>query len=85
MARNLPKTALVLGLGATGLSCARYLSAQGYRVRAADSRPTPPMLSSLRAEFPDMPVHTGPWDSRLFRETDLLVVSPGLSLRDPEI
>ncbi len=85
MAQNLPKTALVLGLGATGLSCARYLIARGYRVRAADSRPMPPMLSSLRAEFPDIPVHAGPWDSRVFRDSDLLVVSPGLSLRDPEI
>ncbi|MHB8551633.1 MAG: UDP-N-acetylmuramoyl-L-alanine--D-glutamate ligase, partial [Acidiferrobacterales bacterium] len=28
---------------------------------------------------------TGPWDSRLFRVTDLLGVSPGLSLRDPVI
>ena len=85
MARNNPQTALVLGLGATGLSCARYLSAHGYRVRVADSRSAPPMLSSLRSEFPDMPVHTGPWDSRVFRDADLLVVSPGLSLRDPEI
>ena len=85
MAPNNPQTALVLGLGATGLSCARYLSAHGYRVRVADSRSAPPMLSSLRSEFPDMPVHTGPWDSRVFRDADLLVVSPGLSLRDPEI
>ena len=85
MAPNNPQTALVLGLGATGLSCARHLSAHGYRVRVADSRPAPPMLSSLRLEFPDMPVNTGPWDSRVFRDADLLVVSPGLSLRDPEI
>ena len=85
MVPNNPQTALVLGLGATGLSCARYLSAHGYRVRVADSRPAPPMLSSLRSEFPDMPVNTGPWDSRVFRDAELLVVSPGLSLRDPEI
>ncbi len=85
MAPNNSQTALVLGLGATGLSCARHLSAHGYRVRVADSRPAPPMLSSLRSEFPDMQVNTGPWDSRVFRDADLLVVSPGLSLRDPEI
>lgn len=85
MARNNLRTALVLGLGTTGLSCARYLSAHGYRVRVADSRQAPPMLTSLRAEFPNMPVHTGPWDKSVLRDADLFVISPGVSLRDPEI
>ncbi|MDA8362393.1 MAG: UDP-N-acetylmuramoyl-L-alanine--D-glutamate ligase [Gammaproteobacteria bacterium] len=85
MASKVPKTALVLGLGTTGLSCARYLSAHGHSVRVADSRKSPPMLEPLRAEFPDMPVHTGPWTADVFEDAELLVVSPGLSLREPMI
>ncbi len=85
MAHDDPKTALVLGLGATGLSCVRHLSAQGYRVRVADTRDVPPMLTSLRTEFPGVPVETGPWNAGLFRGESLLVVSPGLSLRNPAI
>jgi UDP-N-acetylmuramoylalanine--D-glutamate ligase len=39
------KFVLVLGLGETGLSMLRYLSAQGARLRAADSRTAPASLS----------------------------------------
>ena len=38
------KSLLVLGLGETGLSLVRWLSAQGARVRVADSRERPPGL-----------------------------------------
>ena len=38
---------LVLGLGETGLSLARYLGAQGARVRVADSRLDPPGIADL--------------------------------------
>ena len=42
-----PKT-LVLGLGKTGLSCARYLRAQGVPVAVTDTRPKPPGLEAAR-------------------------------------
>ncbi|MEO7385604.1 MAG: hypothetical protein ABIX37_01575, partial [Gammaproteobacteria bacterium] len=35
-------TTLVLGMGGTGVSCARYLQAAGVRAQFADSRPLPP-------------------------------------------
>jgi len=34
--------ALVLGLGRTGVSCARYLNRKGLAVRVADTRSEPP-------------------------------------------
>ena len=34
--------ALVLGLGRTGVSCARYLRRRGLEVRVADTRSEPP-------------------------------------------
>ncbi|MHB8454170.1 MAG: UDP-N-acetylmuramoyl-L-alanine--D-glutamate ligase [Acidiferrobacterales bacterium] len=85
MVRTDPQAALVLGLGATGLSCVRHLTAHGYRVQVADSRLAPPMIQELRVQFPDVPVHTGTWDAKLIRSADMLVVSPGLSLREPTI
>ena len=36
------KKVLVLGLGDTGLACARWLAARGARVSVADSRAVPP-------------------------------------------
>lgn len=79
------KQALVVGLGLTGLSCARHLSARGYRVTVVDSRRDPPMLPELRATLPAVECHTGCWDERLFKHAGMLVVSPGVSLREPVI
>jgi UDP-N-acetylmuramoylalanine--D-glutamate ligase len=77
--------ALVVGLGLTGLSCARHLVRHGYQVSVVDSRTQPPMLDALRSELPDVSVHTGPWDARSFSDPGLLVVSPGVSLAEPAL
>ncbi len=79
------KRALVVGLGATGLSCVRYLLTQGYVVEVVDSRPAPPQLAALRQEFPGIACHTGGFDARLFEAAELLVVSPGVALDEPVI
>ena len=50
------QSVLVLGLGETGLSLARYLHAQGARVRVADSRAEPPGIKKLRSELPQVEV-----------------------------
>ena len=73
--------ALVLGLGRTGLSCARYLDRKGLEVRVADTRAEPPGLSELRARVPAAEVRTGPFDSGLLDGVAQVVISPGLSLR----
>ncbi len=75
--------ALVLGLGRTGLSCARYLDRKGLEVRVADTRAEPPGLSELRARVPAAEVRTGPFDSGLLDGVAQVVISPGLSLREP--
>ncbi len=84
MAEN-RRQALVVGLGATGLSCVRYLRARGDVVTVVDSRRDPPALSQLREQFPGVAAHTGGFDGALFRRADLLVVSPGVALREPAI
>ncbi len=76
---------LVVGLGTTGLSCARYLSAQGIPVAVVDSRTTPPGLDRINQELPDIAVFTGGFDARLFEQAERLVVSPGVPVSTPEI
>ena len=79
------KRALVVGLGATGLSCVRYLHARGYELSVVDSRAAPPQLAALHQEFPGIVCHTGGFDERLFKAAELLVISPGVSLGEPAI
>ena len=79
------KRALVVGLGLSGLSSARWLARQGYAVQVVDSRAQPPGLSALHAELPEVTVHVGGFEPSLFRDPGLLVVSPGISLHEPTI
>lgn len=76
---------LIVGLGITGLSCARFLAARGVQVAIADSRDTPPCLDALHAEYPDIAVFLGPFDDALFDSADRLVVSPGVPVATPQI
>ena len=79
-----PKT-LILGLGKTGLSCARYLHAQGVPVAVTDSRPNPPGLAAVREELPDLPLFLGDFDAAALAVAERLVVSPGIALGDPRL
>ena len=69
---------LVLGLGDTGLSVARWAEQHGARVRAADTRKAPP-----RQFAGD--VRLGAFTAALLEGVDLVCISPGLSLADPLI
>jgi UDP-N-acetylmuramoylalanine--D-glutamate ligase len=79
------KKVLVLGLGETGLSSLRWLAAQGAHLSVADTRENPPGLDALKAELPQVSIHTGTFKAANFADVDLIVASPGLSLREPEI
>jgi UDP-N-acetylmuramoylalanine--D-glutamate ligase len=79
------RTALVVGLGLTGQSCVRHLVARGYEVTGVDTRAQPPRVDDIRREFPRVVLHTGGLDARLFDEPGMLVVSPGISLKEPVI
>jgi UDP-N-acetylmuramoylalanine--D-glutamate ligase len=72
--------AVIAGLGHTGLSCARYLHAHGWRLAVTDTRPAPPQLAALAALDPGIPVRLGMLDPALLGEATLVVASPGLPL-----
>ncbi len=79
------KQVLVLGLGDTGLSCARWLTARGAQVSVADSREAPPHAQRLAELLPQVPLYTGPFDDARLQAADMLVVSPGVPLADPAV
>jgi len=75
--------AVVVGLGKTGYSVARYLLAQGAQVCVTDSRAAPPELPRLRALASGVLVRTGELDASLLETAELVVVSPGVALAGP--
>ncbi len=74
---------LVVGLGLTGYSVAVYLLENGYRCRIQDTRDIPPYLAQLKARFDNTNFHAGPLNTELTDWADVIVVSPGLSSRQP--
>jgi len=77
------KLVLVLGLGETGLSLARWLSVQGAHVRVADSRAHPPGLDVLQRDCPQAEVRCGAFGDSLLQGVDRIAISPGVPLADP--
>ncbi|HEY5994443.1 MAG TPA: UDP-N-acetylmuramoyl-L-alanine--D-glutamate ligase [Gallionellaceae bacterium] len=77
------KSVLVLGLGETGLSLVRWLSAQGARLRVADTRSKPPGLDQVTQLVPISSVHCGPFKDALLQGIELIAISPGVPLYDP--
>jgi UDP-N-acetylmuramoylalanine--D-glutamate ligase len=72
---------VILGLGSTGLSCARYLAAQGFDVAVMDSNEQPAALTTLQNDLPQVVVKTGGFDKEWLYNADLVVLSPGVDPR----
>jgi UDP-N-acetylmuramoylalanine--D-glutamate ligase len=76
---------LVVGLGASGLAAARYLSAQGESVLVIDSRRQPPGLTTLKRDLPDVEFEAETLDPKWLEGASRVVLSPGLSVELPLI
>lgn len=81
--RDLPN--LIVGLGKTGLSCARFFARQGLVFAAIDSRDNPPELAAFRREFPEAQVYLGGFDPMVIFRAQRLIVSPGVALSEAPI
>ncbi len=68
---------LILGLGDTGLSLARWVEREGGKVRLADSRSNPPRRADFSGEL-----RTGPFSPALLDDVDVVCISPGVSLEE---
>jgi UDP-N-acetylmuramoylalanine--D-glutamate ligase len=75
-----PPYAVIVGLGTTGLSCARYLHAHGWRLAVTDTRAAPPQLAALGALDARIPVRLGGLDPALLADAMCVVASPGVPL-----
>ncbi len=72
---------LVVGLGATGLSIARYLKRNDANAIFYDSREKPPGLEDLEAIFPEAQVQLA--DDKLPANVSRVIASPGVPDSNP--
>jgi len=72
---------LILGLGTSGLSMARWCTRQGASVTVADTRPVPPQLAALQAGCPQARFVCSAFDVSLMAAEpwSLVARSPGLA------
>lgn len=77
------QTVLILGLGTSGLSMARWCARQGAHVVVADSREQPPQLQALHSSVPTARFIAGEFSPDLLQNSAAQAVfrSPGLSPR----
>ncbi|MDE0918837.1 MAG: UDP-N-acetylmuramoyl-L-alanine--D-glutamate ligase [Arenicellales bacterium] len=77
------KNAVVVGLGATGFSVARYLFGRGMQVTVVDAQLNPPLAMQLAKIAPGIDIRTGGSDINNLRSADVLIISPGVALDHP--
>lgn len=75
----------VIGVGATGLSCARYLQSRGDSFSLCDTRSKPPGAAEVLREFSEVDVYFGELPLQVLKKSKHLVVSPGVSLENDTV
>lgn len=76
------KRVTIIGLGKTGLSCVEFFQQRQATIQVMDTRTQPQGVEQLS---PDIAVYTGGLSLPQLLASDLIVVSPGISLKTPEI
>ncbi|QLB13365.1 UDP-N-acetylmuramoylalanine--D-glutamate ligase [Bisgaardia hudsonensis] len=76
------KKITIIGLGKTGLSCVRYLQNQQADIRVIDTRKNPTGIELLDKSIP---LYTGGLNQQWLLDSDIIVISPGLAVKTPEI
>ncbi|MEP5567979.1 MAG: UDP-N-acetylmuramoyl-L-alanine--D-glutamate ligase [Halioglobus sp.] len=74
---------VIVGLGVTGMSCARHLHRKGVSFSVVDTRHQPPGLEQFRKEMPDITVYAGDYPVELINSASELIVSPGVAIDEP--
>lgn len=70
---------VIIGLGATGFSCLRYLHKQGAKLLVLDTRSDPPYLNQVQQGFPEIKVILGKFDDALLNQAARIILSPGIT------
>lgn len=79
------KRIVILGIGITGLSCARFLHRHNISFAVNDSRAMPISPGDFKHQFADNSLVFGHWDQALIAQADILIVSPGINISVPAI
>ena len=76
---------IIIGLGVTGLSCAKLLARKNVRFMVLDTRKNPANLSQFKQLFPDVKLLLGELDRELLATASEIILSPGIAKDDPAI
>lgn len=76
---------VIIGMGVTGLSVARFLARTHAVFSVFDSRQSPPQLEAFKKEFPDVKVQVGEFDGEQLQAFDRIILSPGVARVTPAI
>ena len=79
------KKRIIVGLGSSGLSVARYLAGRGLSFAVVDTRQSPPGLDKLKRFAPMADLYLGELDEQLLCGASELIVSPGIALSTPAL
>ena len=79
------KAYLIIGLGKTGLSCARFLLEQGHDVAMMDTRKNPTNIGIVQNELPGVLLNRDGLNLEIMLQSDVIVLSPGVDPRLQEI
>jgi len=71
---------VIVGLGETGLSVAKYFHSQRRPFVIVDSRSNPPQLHTFKKQFPEVAVNLGEFSNESFKFAKELIVSPGVDV-----
>ncbi len=76
---------VIIGMGKTGQSCARFLHAQGESFIWCDTRNIPADIELLREQYPAVDFHCGALNADLLCSAREIIVSPGVSVMEPAL
>jgi UDP-N-acetylmuramoylalanine--D-glutamate ligase len=79
------KQRIIIGLGQTGLSCARHLRRRGVPFALCDTREGVAAAKAVRTEFPTVELRLGELDGDWLARAGELIISPGVDKRHPAI
>lgn len=77
--------ALIVGLGVTGFSVARYLASQGRAFAVADKAPKEESIERFHREFPNVRLIVGELDYQYWQGVTEIILSPGVPRKHPAI
>ena len=76
---------IIIGLGQTGISVARFLAHENIDFIVCDTRDSVANLADFQAEFPEVLIYLGKLDLSLLKSATRLIVSPGIAISTPAI